>query len=181
MRLSSFESGVNRGTHWQALTSPCPYGSHLRAVSAAFPEVTEARPWYTICPWKPQRRNSLPMNLEGAPLKCLGCGTVLRRGDAHGARTLCHECRCFAKLAPHGTRCPQCRSDDVVYTSERTGQETLFCAGCDYIWTRVPMPDIEASSLSTTRRSLWVGVERRHVASSGARTMSVEATRRRAS
>jgi hypothetical protein len=163
--------------HWQAPTSPCRSRFTSVTTDGSFSRRLEARPWYAICHSRRARRDHLPMNLEGVPSKCLGCGTALGRG---GARTLCHECRCFAKLAPHGTRCPQCRSDDVVYTTERTGQETLFCASCDYVWTRTPASDMDASGMITDCRvRLWGGVERRQAASSGARPTDLSAATRR--
>jgi hypothetical protein len=74
----------------------------------------------------------------------------------------------FALIRSRGEQhCPRllkghCRSDDVVYTTERTGQETLFCAACEYNWTRVPASDRnDASRLIATARRMWVGVERR--------------------
>ncbi len=95
----------------------------------------------------------------GVALKCLGCGTPLRNGEM-GSRLLCEECKRFAKLARYGTRCPECRSEDVVYTTERTGRETLFCSNCDYIWTRVPSLGENQPAVIVCRR-LWVGRERR--------------------
>ena len=91
-------------------------------------------------------------------LKCLGCGSVLRNSDV-SARVLCDDCKRFAKLARYGTRCPACRSDDVVYTTESTGQETLFCGTCECIWTRLPASGTNAVVLDSQR--LWRGAERR--------------------
>jgi hypothetical protein len=106
---------------------------------------------------------------------------MLRHGDisVSHSRTLCGECRRFARLARYGTRCPLCRSDDIVYTTERTGQETLFCATCDYIWTRMPSSDNDsASSLIMTAQRTWFGVERRLAMRT---SMRFEPSRRRAS
>jgi Zn ribbon nucleic-acid-binding protein len=97
------------------------------------------------------------------PIKCLGCGLVLRHGDVNGQppRTLCDDCKRFAKLARYGTRCPECRSEDVVYTTESTGLETLFCSVCEYIWMRWPASMQNASGVITTAARFWRGVERR--------------------
>ena len=96
-------------------------------------------------------------------LKCLGCGTVLRHcdGNARPPRTLCDDCKRFAKLARYGTRCRECRSEDVVYTTESTGLETLFCSTCEYIWTRWPASMQNPSNVITTGGRFWRGVERR--------------------
>jgi len=49
-----------------------------------------------------------------------------------------------------------------VYTIERTGQETLFCAACDDNWTRVPASDSDDESrLIAPARRMWAGAERR--------------------
>src|SRR5215831_18743507 len=108
---------------WKAPTSPHPYDSHPSGSSLRVFEHLKARPWYTIC-CSPCSMESRPTNGVGAPLTCLGCRTLV--GQHHGnnanpPRVLCDECRRFAKLAPYGTRCRQCRSDDVVYTTERSG------------------------------------------------------------
>ena len=110
--------------------------------------------------------------------KCLGCGTALRHSNPC-ARVLCEDCKRFAKLARYGTRCPECRSEDIVYTTELTGQETLFCSTCEYIWTRFPASDKSASAVIPTGPRLWVGRERRD---GPARSFGIDAaSRRRAS
>jgi uncharacterized Zn finger protein len=96
-------------------------------------------------------------------VKCLGCGTVLRQGDVNGQqpRALCDDCKRFAKLARYGTPCPECRAEDIVYTTESTGQETLFCSNCEYIWTRFPASMQNATGVMATAARFWRGVERR--------------------
>jgi ribosomal protein S27E len=92
--------------------------------------------------------------------KCLGCGTAVRHSNPC-ARVLCEDCKRFAKLARYGTRCPDCRADDIVYTTESTGRETLFCSTCEYIWTRLPASGTKAVVLDNTSQRPWRGVERR--------------------